>query len=49
MIMHFTGMDAAEGPQQNGFVEGFAGRLRDGYLIERLFPSRVAARRIIEA
>ena len=36
-------------PQQNGFVESFNGRLRDECLNEHLFPSLVAARRIIEA
>jgi putative transposase len=36
-------------PQQNGFVESFNGRFRDECLNEHLFPSLVAARRIIEA
>ena len=36
-------------PQQNGFVESFIGRFRDECLNEHLFPSLVAARRIIEA
>lgn len=42
--------DIASGkPQQNGFVEGLNGRLRDECLNEHLFRSLPAARTIIEA
>ena len=36
-------------PQQNGFVESFNGRFREGCLNEHLFSSLTVARRIIEA
>lgn len=36
-------------PQQNGLVESFNGRLRDGCLNEHRFSSLAAARRIIAA
>jgi putative transposase len=41
--------ELVEGPQQNGFVESFNGRLPDECLTGHLFPSLAAARRIIEA
>ena len=41
--------ELVEGPQQNGFVESFNGRLRDECLNEHLFPSLAVARPIIEA
>jgi putative transposase len=52
LALHRTGQGSPElvgGPQQNGFVELFNGRLRDECLNEQLFPSLAAARRIIEA
>ncbi|VVT23784.1 hypothetical protein SPHINGO361_70174 [Sphingomonas sp. EC-HK361] len=50
--LHRAGQGApelVEGPQQNGFVESFDGRLRGECLNEHLFHSLAAARRIIEA
>jgi putative transposase len=41
--------ELVEGPQRNGFVESFNGRLRDKRLNAHLFPSLATARRIIEA
>ena len=41
--------ELVEGPQQNGFVESFDGRLHYECLNAHLFPSLAAARRIMEA
>jgi putative transposase len=52
MALHRTvqgSPELVEGPQQNGFVDSFDGRLRDECLNAHLFPSLATARRIIEA
>jgi putative transposase len=52
MALHRAGQgspELVEGPQQNGFVESFDGRLRDECLNAHLLSSLATARRIIEA